>query len=144
MAKKEEVITAEIPTEIHIGNLNELPLNSIADYRAYNIHARKLKRPIKIPPSSMYKQVKCKFARFDQPQNLLKFWVRNADIDYKGQIKPGRTYTLPAPVVKFLNGLATPIFAEVKVDDGGETITETKQVGEQPRFSCQVIDEFEE
>ncbi len=61
-------------------------------------------------------------------------------VDWKGQLKPGGIYELPLPVVKFLNRLAVPIFAEVKVDNGGDTKTETKQIGERNRFSCHLLE----
>jgi len=127
--------------------------NTLEDYATWNYHAHKAFRnakkinpkadppiAVKIPPASMHKKVKIKFQRFDQPENLLKVRLRNKDIDWEGQIRPGGSYELPLPVVRFLNRLATPIFAEVKVEDGGEVKTETKQVGERNRFSCQVID----
>lgn len=121
----------------------------IEDFDVYNAHVRKHNRlclhdrnkmKIKVPDESFHKKVKVKFQRFDQPENLLKIICRNKEIDWRGQLRPGGTYELPIPVVKFLNKLAVPIFAEVKVDDGGETITETRQVGERNRFSCQVLE----
>ncbi len=124
-------------------------IKTIEDFDIYNSHVRKHNRlclhernkmKVKVPDESFHKKVTVKFQRFDQPQNVLKTRIRTKDIDWQGQLKPGRTYELPVPVVKFLNKLSVPIFAEVKVTDGGETITETKQVGEDPRFSCQVID----
>jgi len=122
---------------------------TIGDFDIYNAHVRKHNRTclhernkmkIKVPDESFHKKVTVKFQRFDQPQNVLKVCIRNKDIEWKGQLKPGRKYDLPVPVVKFLNNLSVPIFGEVKVQDGGDTITETRQVGEDPRFSCQVID----
>jgi len=127
-------------------------IKSIEDFAVWNFHARKAHRlarmtdkhaqppyPIRIPDERFYKKVKVMFQRFDQPENVLKVRIRNKDIDWTGQLKPGYTYELPAPVVKFLNKLAVPIFAEVKVEEG-DTRTETNQVGERSRFSCQVID----
>ncbi len=75
-----------------------------------------------------------------QSENVQKVRVRNKDIDWEGQLKSGGTYYLPIPVVKFLNKLATPIFAEVKTEHGNAVHTETKQVGEEPRFSCSVVE----
>jgi hypothetical protein len=95
---------------------------------------------VKVPDESYHKKVRIKFQRFDQPENILKAIVRNKDIDWRGQLKPGHEYELPIPVVKYLNKLAVPIFSEVKVNDGGDMITETRQTGEKNRFSCQVID----
>jgi hypothetical protein len=128
-------------------------IKTIEDVKTWNFYARKALRkarmndkhavppyPIKVPTEEMHKKIKVKFQRFDQPENVLKVWVRNEDIDWKGQLKPGGTYELPLPVVKFLNKLAVPIFAEVKVENGGDTKTETKQVGERNRFSCQQVE----
>lgn len=122
---------------------------SLSDFDVYNAHVRKHNRlclhernrmKIKVPDETFHKKVKIKFQRFDQPENVLKVRIRNKDIDWKGQLKPGGTYELPVPVVKFLNNLAVPIFDEVRVSDGGDTKTETRQVGERSRFSCQVVD----
>lgn len=122
---------------------------TLEDFDVYNAQVRKHNRlclhernkmKVKVPDESFHKKVKVKFQRFDQPQNVLKVCIRTKDIDWKGQLKPGKTYELPVPVVKFLNKLAVPVFAEVKVTDGGDTVTETRQVGEDPRFSCQVVD----
>lgn len=128
-------------------------LNTLEDYKTYNKYAhaafREAKKnnpkcdppfPVKVPPESFHKKVKVKFQRFDQPENVLKVRVRTNEIDWTGQIRPAGVYELPLPVVKFLNKLAVPIFAEVKVDDGGETKSETKQVGEKNRFSCALVD----
>lgn len=122
---------------------------TVGDFDVYNAHVRKHNRtclhernkmPVKIPDESFHKKVKVKFQRFDQPENILKVRVRNREIDWKGQLKAGGTYDLPIPVVKFLNNLAVPIFAEVKTEHGGAVHTETKQVGERSRFSCNVVD----
>ena len=121
-------------------DLNEMPLNTIEDYKAFNREARKLGIRVKIPPSELHKQIKIRFQRFDQPENVLKTYVRNADIEWKGELIPGQTYTLPLPVVQFLNKLATPIYEQVKCEDGSGKRTETKQVGEKPRFSCQILE----
>lgn len=128
-------------------------IKTVEDIRTWNYHARKAHKearkmdkhaqppiPIKVPDETMYDKVRVKFQRFDQPSNILKAFLRNRDIAWKGQLKGGKTYDLCKPVVRFLNALSTPLFAEVKVEDGGETRTETRQVGEQARFSCQVLD----
>lgn len=128
-------------------------IKTIEDTYTWNLHARRAFReakktnpkcdppvPCRVPDESFHKKVKVKFQRFDQPENILKVRCRTKEIDWIGQLKPGQTYELPLPVVRFLNRLATPIFAEVKVEDGGETKTETKQVGERNRFSCHLLD----
>lgn len=128
-------------------------LKTLEDFDTWNMHARKAFREakktnpkcdppihVKVPDASFHKHVKVKFQRFDQPENVLKVKCRTKDIDWKGELKPGCIYDLPAPVVKFLNRLAVPIFAEVKVENSGDTKTETKQVGERNRFSCQQLE----
>ncbi len=126
---------------------------TIEDYHVWNLHCRKAFREakkhnprcdppfsVRVPDESYHKKMKIKFQRFDQPENVLKVHVRNKDIDWRGQLKPGCTYDLPLPVIRFLNNLAVPIFAEVKVENGGEVRTETKQVGERNRFSCHLME----
>lgn len=121
----------------------------VEDFEVYNSHVRKHNRlclhernkmKVKIPDESFYKLYKTKFHRFQQQENVLKVRVRNKEIDWTGQLKNGGTYMLPMPVINFLNRLATPEFAEVKVEHGNATHTETKQVGETPRFSCNVLE----
>ncbi len=110
-------------------------------FEIYNRYARKNKMPVMCPTEDYYQKIKVRFSRMDnQPTNVLKARVRTKDIDWKGQLKPGCTYNLAVPVIQYLNGLAEPIYAEVKVTDGGETRTETRQVGERARFSCQPLE----
>jgi hypothetical protein len=130
-------------------DFDNFELKTIADFEVYNAHVRKHNRScvhernkmkIKVPDESYYKLFKTKFHRFQQMENVLKVRVRNKEIDWKGQLKSGGTYMLPMPVINFLNKLATPEFAEVKSEHGSATHTETKQVGETPRFSCNVLE----
>lgn len=121
----------------------------VEDFEVYNAHVRKHNRlclhernkmKVKIPDESFYKKFKTKFHRFQQHENILKVRVRNKEIDWRGQLKSGGTYMLPMPVITFLNKLATPDFAEVKTEYGNAVHTETKQVGETPRFSCNILE----
>lgn len=118
-----------------------MALLTMDDFDKYNNWARKQGRPVKVPDenSPVHKKVRIKFQRFDQPENVLKTRLRTREIDWKGQLKPGKVYDLVLPVVRFLNRLATPIFEEVPIEPGSKR-TETKQVGEKSRFSCQVLD----
>jgi len=117
----------------------ELP-SKLEHFDIYNRWARKNKIPVKSPDESFYPKMKVRFQRFQQPENVLKCYIRNKQIEWKGQLRPGGTYDLPVPVIKWLNSISEPIYAEVKVNDGGETITETRQVGERARFSCQPLE----
>lgn len=155
MSKKETK-----PEALEVENVAEKPFdfdthefNTLEDYATWNLHAHKAFREakkrnpkcdppvaVRVPGENFHKKIKVKFQRFDQPENILKARVRNSQIDWKGQLKPGCTYELPIPVIRFLNKLSVPIFAEVKVENGGEVKTETKQVGERNRFSCHVLE----
>lgn len=135
--------------KMEVFDFDTFKFTSLSDFDVYNAHVRKHNRfclhernkmHIKVPDASFHKHVKIKFQRFDQPENILKVRVRNKDIDWKGQLKAGGTYDLPIPVVKFLNNLAVPVFAEVKSEHGSAVHSETKQVGERNRFSCNVVD----
>lgn len=130
-------------------DFDSFKIETLEDFDIYNAHVRKHNRlclhernklKVKVPDESFYKLYKTKFHRFQQHENILKVRVRNKEIDWSGQLKSGGTYMLPLPVINFLNKLATPEFAEVKTEHGNATHTETKQVGETPRFSCNVLD----
>ncbi len=131
--KPESTALEEYDPEIHeITKLEHFPI--------YNKWARKNKMPIKSPTEDFYDKYKVRFQRFDQPDNVLKCRLRTNEIDWRGQLKPGNMYDLPLPVIQWLNSLAEPIFAEVAVNDGSGTRSETRQVGERARFSCQSME----
>lgn len=134
--KQNATITPSSPDYKH---LDEMPLDTVEDYRAYNKIARRQRTPVKVPPTHMHKHRKVKFTRNDgQHENVLKAFVSNADIEFKAQLKSGCIYDLPVPFIKFLSSRTVPVFSEVRNPDG---TTETKQTGEWNRFSCQTIDE---
>lgn len=130
-------------------DFDSFKFNKVEDFEEYNKHVRKHNRyclhernkmHVKIPDASYYKTYKVKFHKMQQPENVQKIRVRNKDIDWKGELKSGGTYDLPKPVIKFLSELSIPEFAEVKSEHGSATHSETKQVGEIPRFSCSIVD----
>ena len=123
---------------------DELP-SKLEHFPIYNKWARKNKIPVKCPTEDYYPKMKVRFQRFEQPQNVLKCRVRNKDIDWTGQLIPGCVYELCMPVIRWLTGLSEPIYAEVKIQNdagGGRFVekTETRQVGERARFSCQPME----
>ena len=149
VASKEEI--KEIPAKEF--DFETAELNTIEDYAIWNRHAHRAFReakktnprcdppiPVRVPDETFHKKMKVKFQRFDQPENVLKVRCRTRDIDWRGQLKPGCVYDLPTPVIRFLNRLAVPIFAEVDMNDGGATKKETKQVGARNRFSCHLME----
>ena len=146
MLQGKEIPGREVPEPFDFDNFK---FEKIEDFEVYNSHVRKHNRlclhernkmKVRVPDESFYKLYKTKFNKFEQRENVQKVRVRNKDIDWEGQLKSGGTYMLPLPVINFLNNLATPEFAEVKTEHGSATHTETKQVGENPRFSCSVLE----
>lgn len=150
MKKKESETTLDSEKPF---DFDTFEIKTIEDIYLWNLHAHRAFReakkhnpkcdppfPCKCPTEDFHPKAKIKFQRFDQPENVLKVKRRSKEIEWEGQLKPGCTYELPLPIIRYLNNLATPIFAEVKVDDGGETKTETKQVGERNRFSCHLVE----
>lgn len=134
-------------------DFDNFEFKTLEDFETWNRHAHKAFRdakktnpkcdppvPVRVPDESFHKKMKVKFQRFDQPENVLKVRCRTKEINWTGQLKPGHVYDLPVPVIRFLNRLAVPIFAEVDVEDGGETKKETKQIGERNRFSCHLME----
>lgn len=151
MSKKES--RQELEDQDRPFDFDTFEVKTLEDIKLWNLNAHRAFReakkhnprcdppiPVKVPNESFHKKAKIKFQRFDQPENVLKVHVRTGEIDWKGQLKPGCIYELPLPVIRFLNRLSTPIFAEVKVENGGEVKTETRQVGERNRFSCHLLD----
>jgi len=117
----------------------KMDFKTMDDYDKYNNWARKNGRPVKVPTEDFHKKLRVKFQRFDQPENVLKSRLRTREIDWKGQLKPGKTYDMAMPVIRFLNGLHTPIFEDGIIEPGSEK-REPVKIGEKSRFSCQVLD----
>ncbi len=153
MSKKTEPLTEKEALAERPFDFDSFECKTLDDIKLWNLHAHRAFReakkhnprcdppiPVKVPDETFHKKMKVKFQRFDQPENVLKVCVRTANIDWRGQLKPGCSYDLPVPVINFLNKLSVPIFAEVKVENGGETKTETKQIGERNRFSCHLME----
>ncbi len=139
MSKKQQV--EEVSTSISDIDPEGYEFKTIKDFDLYNKWARKNKRPVRVPTEDFYPKRRVKFMRMDgQKENILKARVRRKHIDWTGQLKHGHIYQLCDPVIEFLNSLSTPVFAQVEINDGSGTRKETRQVSEDPRFSCQVLD----
>lgn len=137
---KDQEIALPVAIEPEYNPAEQLP-TKLEHFPIYNKYARKNKLPVKVPTEDFYPKMKVRFQRFDH-QNLLKCRIRNKDIDWTGQLIPGCIYDLPIPVIQWLTTLAEPVYAEVKIQNdmgGGRYVekTETRQVGEKARFSCQ-------
>lgn len=131
--KKEEKV---IPLPL---DLEDMPLTSIEDYKAYNKMARKLRKPVKFVPHNFFPKQKVRFIRSDnQRNNPLKLRFRSGEymLDFQQTLKPGEVYDLPIPVIDYLNNLKEARYKQIKYPDGrAETVLDYHK----HRFSCQAI-----
>lgn len=141
MAKKQvntidEVLAEATPEKLPI---DEMPLNSLRDYRLYNEAARKENKrlrinryPIKPCPVDLHPKQKVIFRSNDQPTNPQKVFLSNDMIHYDETLIPGKTYELPEIIVHHLSNCENPIWGWVENKDGSkETVIKNKV----PRFS---------
>ena len=123
--------------------IEDMPLNSLADYMRYNAEARKLNKklriaryPIKQCPIELHPKETIIFGRNDQPENPLHVYLSNEMINYKEVLEPGKKYTLPRCVVSYLASKGTPIWKKITKPDG--TVENVKS-GFNPRFAIRTI-----
>lgn len=119
--------------------IDEMPLETIRDYRLYNERARKENKklricryPIKPCPVELHPKQRVIFRRNDQPTNALPVFLSNALIHYDEMLYPGETYDLPECIVAYLSDKANPVWGWVDLADGSR---ETRIVNKLPRFS---------
>lgn len=127
-------------TEIAIENM---PLNSLADYIKYNDRARKANHklricryPIKPCPVELHPTQRVIFTRKDQPTNPLPAYKSDHMIDFKMMLYPNKTYDLPLYIIDYLSQKGTAIWGWVDEPDGSR---ETKKVGMDPRFAIRTV-----
>ncbi len=123
--------------------IEEMPLNTIRDYRLYNEEARKLNKklricryPIKQCPVELHPKQRIVFRRNDQPSNALQVFLSNHLIHYDETLIPGKTYDLPECIVHHLSEKGNPVWGWVDLPDGSR---ETRVVNKEPRFSLTTV-----
>lgn len=123
--------------------IEDMPLNSIRDYRLYNEEARKLNKklkllryPIKQCPVDLHPKQRVKFGNNDQSMNPVPIYLSNHLIHYDEKLQPGKTYDLPECIVHYLSEKGYPVWDWVTLKDGSR---ETYQVGKKPRFSLTTV-----
>jgi len=136
MVKKEEV------------SIEDMPLNTLADYVRYNRKARELNRklktrryPIKQCPIELHPMERVIFTRNDQPTNPLPVYLSNELIHYdrtkpKDQLVPGKEYDLPRCIIEHLSKRGTSVWKWFDNTDGSR---ETRKAGMVPRFSLRTV-----
>lgn len=133
------------PVEIDI---EEMPLNTLADYMRYNRKARELNKklkvlryPIKQCPTELHPHERVIFTRNDQPTNPLPVYLSNEMIHFdrtarKDQLQPGKAYDLPRCVIQHLSEKGTPLWKWFDNPDGSK---ETRKAGVTPRFALRTV-----
>jgi hypothetical protein len=124
-------------------SIEDMPLNSLADYMAYNARAREMNKKLKIRryaikpcPIELHPKERIIFARKDQPLNPLPVYLSDDMIDFKETLVPGKTYDLPVYVLDYLASKGTPIWKWFENPDGSK---ETRIAAYDPRFSLRTV-----
>jgi len=132
----EETLATATPEKLAI---EDMPLETLRDYRLYNEEARKLNKklrlcrhPIKQCPVELHPHQRVRFHRNDQPQNPLPVFLSDEKIHFEKTLVPGKDYDLPEYIVDYLSKKGDPIWGWVENPDGSR---ETKVVSYKPRFS---------
>ncbi len=119
--------------------IEEMPLETIRDYRLYNEEARKLNKklrlnryPIKQCPIELHPKQRIKFGNNDQSLHPVNVLVSNHLIHFDQKLFPGKEYDLPECIVHYLSEKGYPVWGWVNLPDGSK---ETAKIGMKPRFS---------
>lgn len=123
--------------------IEDMPLESLRDYRLYNDEARKLNKklrvcryPIKQCPIELHPKQRVKFGNNDKSLNPINVFVSNHLIHFDETLIPGNVYDLPECIIHYLSEKGYPVWGWVTLKDGSR---ETRQVGKQPRFSLTTV-----
>ena len=130
--------------------LEDMPLESLRDYRLYNEEARRLNKkakmhdkrlkecpyPPKPCPIELHPKQRVAVQDVKQPNNPIKVFLSNELIHFDQLLQPGKEYDLPHCVVNHLCECATPNWGYVNLADGTR---ETRLVNKTPRFSVRTI-----
>jgi hypothetical protein len=119
--------------------IEDMPLNTLRDYRLYNEEARKMNKklrlcryPIKQCPIELHPKQRVVFRSNDQPHNPQKVHLSNDLIHFDETLIPGKTYDLPECVVHHLATRENPEWGWFDNPDGSR---ETRVKSKRPRFS---------
>lgn len=123
--------------------IEEMPLETLRDYRQYNEEARRLNKklrvcryPIKQCPVELHPTQRVKIDTTDGSRNPIPVFVSNHLIHYDEKLIPGKTYDIPECICAYLAEKGYPIWGWVNLADGSK---ETRQVDKKPRFSLTTV-----
>lgn len=130
--------------------IEQMPLNSLRDYRLYNEEAARQNKiakqknpsmktaayPYKQCPIELHPTTRVIFGRVDQPSNPLPVFVSNNIIHFDKTLIPGQTYDLPQYIVSYLQSKGNPVWDWHEKPDGSrETYISTYT----PRFTLRTV-----
>ena len=145
VVRKEEVKIDEVlkDSEIKKCPIDEMPLDTLRDYRLYNEAARKENKRLgmcryaaKPCPIELHPKQRIIFGRNDQPSNPLKVYLSNSNIHFEETLIPGKAYDLPECVVHYLGEKGNPVWKWRDLPDGGK---ETFMSHKEPRFALRTV-----
>ena len=125
------------------GEIEDMPLTNIREYRLYNEAAAKANKklgvcryPLKQCPVELHPTERVMFGRIDQPTNPLPVHLSDHNIHFIKKLYPGQIYDLPKCVVSYLAEKGTPVWKWVDKPDGTK---ETVMSHKDPRFTLRTI-----
>ncbi len=130
--------------------LEDMPLETLRDYRLYNEEVRRLNvkakkankalkegvHPIKQCPVELHPVQRVAVQDNAQPSNPVRVFLSNELIHFDKLLTPGKEYDLPQCVVSYLADKATAKMGYVNLPDGTR---ETRIVNKVPRFSVRTV-----
>lgn len=124
---------------------DEMPLETLKDYIAYNEAARKANKrlrrceyPAKPAPLELHphQRVIVRWSNKTRAGNPIPIKLSDSLIDFDKTLDPGKEYDLPVCVVSHLEGKGTDVYEWVDKADGS---SETAVVDKLPRYSVQTV-----
>lgn len=123
--------------------IEDMPLETLRDYRLYNEEARKANKklrlcryPIKQCPVELHPKQRIKFANNDKSMNPVNVLLSNHLIHFDEKLTPGQIYDLPECIIHYLSEKGYPVWDWVTLKDGSR---ETRMTGKSQRFSITPI-----
>ena len=149
MSKRQETVKAkeieQILSEVNKDkvSIEDMPLETLRDYRLYNEEARRLNHklrvcryPLKPCPVELHPHQRIKFTRRDQPSNPLPVYKSDDKIHFEMTLIPGREYDLPEYIIHYLAEKGNPVWKWVDLPNGER---ETQVSHQEPRFALQHV-----
>jgi hypothetical protein len=124
-------------------SIEEMPLESIRDYRLYNEEARRINKklrtcryPIKQCPVELHPKQRVRIDTTNGSRHPIPVYLSNYLIHFDEKLTPGKEYDLPECVIHYLSEKGNPIWGWVNLADGSK---ETRQIDRTPRFSITTV-----